>query len=126
MTLNDAAWEAAFEEYGLLEASESVGQAFVSSEQLKKFREPRLMAKIDHSKDLPQIFRENNLSILPTSNAGYTIGRFKIFHPILSSTSIATSPFPAPRNLETLSFADFSSEPAVLHAAHASATTVRC
>lgn len=120
MTLNDAAWEAAFEEYGLLEAVNLNGQVHVSAAQLKKFREPRLMAKIDHSKDLPEIFRDNNLSILPTSNAGYAIGRFKIFQPISSSSSIDASAFPAPRHLETLNFADFSSEPAVLHAAYAS------
>lgn len=120
MTLNDSAWEAAFEEYGLLEAIDLDGQVSVTAEQLKKFREPRLMAKIDHSKDLPEIFRAHNLSILPTSNVGYSIGRFKSFHPISSSTSVEASAFPAPDHLETLSFEDFSSEPAVLHAAYAS------
>lgn len=120
MTLNDSAWESAFEEYGLLEGVNLDGQVSVSAEQLKKFREPRLMAKIDHSKDLPEIFRENNLSILPTSNAGYTIGRFKTFHPIARSTSIEASAFPVPVHLETIDFTNLSSEQAVLHAAFAS------
>ena len=120
MTLNDIAWESAFEKYGLLETVDHDGQAFVSAQQLRIFREPRLMAKVDHSKDLPDIFQVNRLSILPTSNAGYTIGRFKTFHPIESSSSIPASTFPTPGHIETINFQEFSSEPAVLHAAYAS------
>ena len=54
---------------------------FVTANQIKSItqEEPRLMAKMDRYENLPQIFKENNLFLLPVSRKEYAIGRiFKV------------------------------------------------
>ena len=43
------------------------GRFLISADQIREYREPRLMAKFDHRVNLPQIFAENGLAILPVS-----------------------------------------------------------
>lgn len=54
----------------------------VSSKDIKKETgmEPRLMAKFDTREDLPPIFRENGMFLLPVSNGEYVIIRGEGFH----------------------------------------------
>lgn len=63
--LNDIAWEQLFEKYDILNRIDMSGSFQISATQIKEFREPRLMAKFDHTLNLPIIFSENKLSILP-------------------------------------------------------------
>ena len=63
--LNDIAWEQLFKKYDILKHIERTGQFQISSKQIKEVREPRLMSKFDHTINLPQIFSDNKLSILP-------------------------------------------------------------
>jgi hypothetical protein len=65
--LNDEAWEAIFKKYNILKKIEKNGVFLIKSSVINKFRESRLMTKFDHIDDLPEIFKDNNLSILPTS-----------------------------------------------------------
>lgn len=44
-----------------------------------KSREPRLMTKFDSDKARPEIFRTNNLSILPDTRGTYVIGQFEAY-----------------------------------------------
>lgn len=48
MGLNDAAWESLFDKYHILAEIERNGQFVISANQIKEFREPRLMTKFDH------------------------------------------------------------------------------
>ena len=52
-TQNDVAWEALFDSYEILTQNASNGQIIISASQIKEYREPRLMAKIDHGINLP-------------------------------------------------------------------------
>ena len=61
MGLNDTAWENLFEKYHILNEIKQNGKFTISAEQIKEFREPRLMTKFDHKINLPQIFFQNNL-----------------------------------------------------------------
>lgn len=74
--LNDQAWEAIFRKYNILKKIEQNGVFLIKSSVINKFRESRLMTKFDHVEDLPKIFKDNNLSILPTSRWTYAIGDF--------------------------------------------------
>ena len=76
MGLNDAAWERLFEKYRILEAVDREGRFLISAAQIKEFREPRLMTKFDHRVNLPAIFAENRLSILPVTRGDYLISTF--------------------------------------------------
>lgn len=49
----------------------------ISADQIKEFREPRLMTKFDTKESLPKIF--NNMSILPNSRGTYLIGYFDTY-----------------------------------------------
>ena len=118
-TQNDLAWDETFERFGLYEQIDTSGFAEITANQLKTAREPRLMAKIDHASQLPRIFKEYNLAILPTDNGTYRIGPYKIFH-ALGADGInagATTKIEIPSGIETIDFANISSEPAALHAA---------
>ena len=75
-TLNDKAWDGLFRKYSILDKIHADGKVVVSAAQIKEFREPRLMAKIDHSINRPHLFAENNLSILPISRGDYVISNF--------------------------------------------------
>jgi len=79
--LNDRAWEALFEKYDILSHIEAEGKFVISASKIKEYREPRLMAKFDHNINLPQIFSENNLAILPISRGDYVISHFEAYQP---------------------------------------------
>lgn len=79
-TKNDRAWEMLFDKYDLRNKVESEGEFVISSDSINYFRQSRLMTKFDSRKDLPKIFKELGLSILPISRGGYKVGRFNIFH----------------------------------------------
>lgn len=79
-TLNDVAWEDLFEKYDILGHIERTGQFQISAKQIREVREPRLMAKFDHSINLPKIFADNKLSILPITRGDYIISHFDAYH----------------------------------------------
>lgn len=79
MGLNDAAWESLFDKYHILDEIDRNGQFVISANQIKEFREPRLMTKFDHKINLPNIFVANNLSILPITRGDYVISSFSAY-----------------------------------------------
>ena len=79
MGLNDAAWEKLFNKYDILDKINKDGQFIISANQIKEFREPRLMTKFDHKINLPTIFTSNNLSILPITRGDYVISSFSAY-----------------------------------------------
>lgn len=80
MGLNDIAWERLFRKYNILDEVEQNGQFIISANQIKEFREPRLMTKFDHKVNLPAIFSGNSLSILPITRRQYVISSFSAYH----------------------------------------------
>lgn len=79
MGLNDIAWQTLFDRYDILGNIEKSGQFIISSNQIKEFREPRLMTKFDHKINLPTIFADNGLAILPISRGDYVISSFSAY-----------------------------------------------
>lgn len=79
MGLNDSAWEKLFDKYDILKNIEMRGKFVISANQIKEFREPRLMTKFDHKVNLPEIFAENGLAILPVSRGEYVISSFSAY-----------------------------------------------
>jgi hypothetical protein len=80
-TQNDKAWEALFSQYDILNQIDTNGQFVISASKIKEYREPRLMAKFDHNINLPHIFSDNHLAILPISRGDYVISHFEVYHP---------------------------------------------
>ena len=79
-SLNDTAWEKLFVKYDILNRIDAQGRFEISATQIKEFREPRLMAKFDHTINLPQIFSDNKLAILPITRGDYVISNFDAYH----------------------------------------------
>ena len=52
--LNQEAWEILFKRHKIFEEIEKNGVFYISAKQIKKEREPRLMAKFDHTINLPK------------------------------------------------------------------------
>lgn len=116
---NDVAWESLFTKYNILSEVKTKGLYEISAKSINEFREARLMTKFDHSSNLPTIFAENNLSILPITRGSYLIGCFETFHDFNESeTSIEQVMFPT--NLESINVGDISSEATAINCAYVS------
>lgn len=81
MNFNEA-WIKLFEKYDILSKIKSEGAFYITANQIKEFKEPRLMAKWDSSENLPSIFKKHNINILPISRTGYVVSDFKLYEPI--------------------------------------------
>jgi hypothetical protein len=79
MGLNDNAWQKLFDKHNILDAINNQGHFAISATQIKEFREPRLMTKFDHKINLPDIFSQNNLAILPITRGDYIISSFSAY-----------------------------------------------
>ena len=81
MNVNEA-WKELFKKYKILNEIKKEGAFYIKAIQIKEFKEPRLMAKWDSSENLPSIFKENNINILPVSRSKYVLSNFKLYEPI--------------------------------------------
>ncbi|MFW6272583.1 MAG: type II restriction enzyme, partial [bacterium] len=72
-------WNDIFNDYSILETIKKDGCFYISAQEIKKHKEPRLMTKFDHSKNRPEIFKKNKLGILPVDNGMYVIGKFSLY-----------------------------------------------
>lgn len=118
-TRNDKAWEALFSEHKILEKINTEGEFIISAPEIKKYREPRLMAKFDHYINLPQVFSDNKLSILPISRGGYIISHFEAYQPF-ESPGKAVTRLSLPAHLQSLDPHNISSETIAVNCALAS------
>lgn len=78
-TKSNRSWVELFNKYSIKEEIEKNGLFHISSAQIKEYREPRLMAKWDSSEQLPKIFKNNKINILPTSRSSYVLGNFELY-----------------------------------------------
>jgi hypothetical protein len=62
-----------FEKYDILSKIDKDGHFEITSSQINEFMESRLMTKFDYSTNLPELFQENRLSILPITRGSYLI-----------------------------------------------------
>lgn len=118
MGLNDTAWESLFDKYNILEEIDKNGQFTISANQIKEFREPRLMTKFDHRINLPDIFSKNNLSILPITRGDYVISSFSAYKEF-EETSPETQKISIPAYIQSLIPQFLVSEAIALNCANA-------
>ena len=115
-SLNDEAWEQLFEKHDILKHIERTGQFQISARQIKEVREPRLMAKFDHTINLPQIFSDNGLSILPITRGDYVISHFDAYHKFEPDNSPVTR-VSLPAYIQSLDSSNVPSEAIALNCA---------
>lgn len=116
---NDIAWEKIFDKYKIIDNVLNNGHSIISSTNINEFREARLMTKFDHKSQLPKLFADNSLSILPTSRGGYVIGKFETFSNF-NTDEIEITPIEFPTFLESLDYRDITSEATAINCAFVS------
>lgn len=116
---NDLAWEKIFQKFHILEKVIDNGHALINSANINEFREARLMTKFDHKSQLPQLFFDNDLSILPTSRGGYVIGNFDTFSSF-NTDDIEVTRIEFPTFLESLDYKFITSEATAINCAFVS------
>lgn len=114
---NDKAWERLFDEHSILEYIKRNGQFLISSTQINKVRESRLMAKFDQSVNLPRIFRDNRLSILPVSRSKYIIAPIDTHRAVTYDTNVEIVSVPFPEHIESIDYSNLYSEAVALNCA---------
>lgn len=116
---NDAAWTILFEKYDILHQIEQNGYFQISAEQIKEYREPRLMSKFDHTINLPSLFKKNRLSILPITRGDYVISHYEAYHEF-EPLSNEISTFSIPYYVQSLNIDAITSEAVALNCAYVS------
>ncbi|MDD3223205.1 MAG: transcriptional regulator [Clostridium sp.] len=76
---NDIAWEKLFSKYDIMSQINNKGKFEISAKQINEVREARLMTKFDHKVNLPKVFADNDLSILPVTRGNYIISKFEAY-----------------------------------------------
>ena len=115
---NETAWQKIFKKYDVLTCIERNKIFKISADQIKEFREPHLMVKFDHEINLPKIFSDNNLSILPITLGDYVIGKFNCYHKFeIADEKIIK--FSLPSYIKSLNSETVLSEKVALNAAFA-------
>jgi hypothetical protein len=114
----DANWEKLFEEHRILAKIERKGFFHISSDEINKYRESRLMTNFDHKTSLPKLFKDNGLSILPITRGSYVIAQFEAYHELCDDKSLEKDAFDFPEGIESINRDNLYSESASLHCAH--------
>jgi hypothetical protein len=118
-TLNDKAWEKLFEKHNILKCVEERGLYEITAKQINEYREARLMTKFDHRSNLPILFEENKLSILPITRGSYVIANFEAYHDLeLPVTEIHK--VVAPDFIHSINFDNITSEATAINVAYLS------
>lgn len=113
---NEVAWELLFKKYNILKEVEHHHTFIIQAEQIKEFREPRLMAKFDHKINLPRIFTDNQLAILPVSRGAYCISHFDCYQR-LESVEAPVHQCSLPQYIQSIDPVNISSETISVHCA---------
>ncbi len=113
----DLSWKKLFDKYNILEEVEEKGFYIITADQIREFREPRLMTKFDHNEDLPILFKESNLSIMPISRSEYYISHNKMFSHLDEKTFDVES-FPLPNYIESITKENITSEAIALNCSY--------
>ncbi len=118
MTKNDECWEELFNNHKILSEIKTNSFFNITSKQINELREARLMTKFDHKSNLPQLFEDNNLSILPITRGSYIIGDFVAYNELSYDKNFKTIGVSFPEGFESIDYNNLYSESAVLHCAY--------
>lgn len=111
-------WDEIFQKYNFEALLQDHNSLRITADQIKEFKEPRLMTKFDTSESLPSIFKKHNLGILPDTRGSYIIGKFNLYEkfPERLDTDKKIEYISFPDFYETLTIDSISSEANALNA----------
>lgn len=120
MSLIENKWDQIFDKYNILNSIQKDGFYSITSSEINKFHEARLMTKFDHKTNLPKIFKDNRLSILPLTRGSYVLGNFDTYQDINYDTTIENIAFSLPEHIDSIDYNNLYSESSALHCAYVS------
>ena len=111
MSLIDDKWELLFDRYEIEKKVSESGLFYVTADQIREFKEPRLMTKFDTRESLPKVFG-SRLGILPVTRGSYVIGNFDLYKdfPEISLKNPGVKRVTIPDYYETIEIGDIRSE----------------
>ncbi len=116
-TKNDKAWSKIFDKYNIVDEIKRNKFYKIKSSQINEFREARLMTKFDYKKNLPKLFIEYSLSILPITRGDYIISSFEAYH-IFEKLNNIVEKVETPMNIESINFESITSESTTVNIAY--------
>lgn len=116
-TLNNKSWNKLFSKYNIVDGVLEKGSFEITSKQINEFREARLMTKFDFKVQLPKVFSDNKLSILPISRGSYIISDFETFKDF-ESENLTPIKYDFPNYLESIKYDSITSEATALNCAY--------
>jgi hypothetical protein len=114
---NDQAWLNLFDKYNILQSIRERGYFIITSQQINVFREARLMTKFDYKSHLPELFLNNQLSILPISRGSYIISSMTTFHDF-DFNHVKIHKIDFPEYIESIDYKNITGESTALHCAY--------
>jgi hypothetical protein len=117
LSKNEIAWDKLFAKYRILENIKRYGIFVITAVQIREYREARLMTKFDHKVNLPRLFSDNNLAILPITRGRYVISNFEAYKdfPAINKEVIRVS---IPTHIESLDYQNITSEATAINCAY--------
>lgn len=118
-----SAWIEVLTTYRITEQIDELGFCDLAAADLRQFKEPRLMCKMDHRARVPDPLSNEGLSVLAITNSVYRIARTYPFLNIDSNRYPKLLPdkfFELPRHLTTLPIDNITNEAMALDVAFAS------
>ena len=112
-------WEDIFSDYKIIDKVNTDGYFRITADEIRPYKEPRLMTKFDYSKQLPKIFKDNKYGILPIKNGEYIIGKYDLFKNISNTKYDDVEPIKKqlPSYIETIDHDNIYSESNALNVA---------
>lgn len=117
-TSNRKAWQLLFEKYNILEEINQKGYFKITAKQINEFREARLMTKFDNSANLPELFKDNNLAILPITSNSYMIARFQTYKKFEETEEEEIIKISFPEYIQSLDYNNITSEVLAINCAY--------
>ncbi|MBO5349464.1 MAG: transcriptional regulator [Clostridia bacterium] len=117
-TTNKEAWQLLFDKYHILEEINQKGYFEITAKQINEFREARLMTKFDNSANLPELFKENNLAILPITSNSYMIAKFQTYMKFEETKDDEIIKISFPEYIQSLDYNNITSEALAINCAY--------
>lgn len=115
---NKEAWQILFEKYNILDEINKNGCFKITSKQINEYREARLMTKFDNSANLPELFKDNNLAILPITSNSYMIVKFHTYQEFEKMEDEEVIKINFPEYIQSLDYNNITSEALAINCAY--------
>ena len=117
-TTNKKAWQLLFEKYNILEEINNNGYFKITAKQINEYREARLMTKFDNSANLPELFKDNKLAILPITSNSYMIAKFQTYQEFEKTEDEEIIKINFPEYIQSLDYNNITSEALAINCAY--------